>query len=84
MQVFDYNDITQDITKVFNAALVDEVIINNKDGNCYKLFSINGDHSDGKSPLEDIPCIKVDITTQEIVEMLRECRAGIIREISGH
>jgi len=29
------------------------------------------------SPLEDIPRIKLDITTQEIVEILRECRAGI-------
>ncbi|GHV40147.1 hypothetical protein AGMMS49546_13470 [Spirochaetia bacterium] len=31
----------------------------------------------GKSPLEDIPRIKLNITTQEIVELLRECRAGI-------
>ncbi|GHV75346.1 hypothetical protein AGMMS49942_01670 [Spirochaetia bacterium] len=31
----------------------------------------------GKSPLEDIPRMKLNITTQEIVELLRECRAGI-------
>jgi hypothetical protein len=31
---------------------------------------------DGKSPLEDIPYITADITTQEIVELLRESRAG--------
>ncbi|MDR1625056.1 MAG: hypothetical protein LBT33_00830 [Spirochaetia bacterium] len=30
----------------------------------------------GKSPLEDIPRMKLDITTEEIVALLRECRAG--------
>jgi hypothetical protein len=77
MQVFDYNDFTQNIKKVFNTALIEEVIINNNDGNSYKLLPIKNNISTGKSPLEDIPCIKVDITTQEIVEILRECRAGI-------
>jgi hypothetical protein len=76
MQVFDYVDFTQNMTKVFDTALVDEVIINNKDGNSYKLLPIKNE-SEGKSPFEDIPCIKVNITTQEIVEILRESRAGI-------
>jgi hypothetical protein len=31
----------------------------------------------GKSPLEDIPYITADITTQEIVGLVRESRAGI-------
>ena len=30
-----------------------------------------------KSPFEDIPRVKVNISTQEIVELLRESRAGI-------
>jgi hypothetical protein len=30
-----------------------------------------------KSPLEDIPRIKLNVTTQEIVEILQECRAGL-------
>ena len=41
----------------------------------YKRISINNTME--KSPLEDIPCIKADITMQEIVELLRESRAGI-------
>jgi hypothetical protein len=77
MQVFDYNELTQNVTKVFDAALIDEVIINNKDGNSYKLLSIKSNTNAGKSPLEDIPRIKLDITTQEIVKLLRESRAGI-------
>jgi hypothetical protein len=77
MQVFDYNEFSEDITKAFNAALIDEVIINGEDGNSYRLLSIKGRNKTGKSPFEDIPRIKLNITTQEIVELLRECRAGI-------
>ena len=74
MLVFDVSEFTQNTTKVLNAALTDEVIINNNDGNSYKLLPIK---QKGKSPLENIPRIKLDITTQEIVEILQECRAGI-------
>jgi len=74
MLVVNVSEFTQNTTKVFNSALNDEVIINNNDGNSYKLLPIK---QTGKSPLEDIPRIKLDITTQEIVEILKESRAGI-------
>ena len=77
MQVFDYTELSQDMTKVFNMALVDEVIINDNDGNSYKLLPMNGKNKTGKSPFENIQRIKLGITTQEIVELLRESRAGI-------
>jgi hypothetical protein len=72
MLVFNVSDLTQNTTKVFDSALTDEVIINNNDGNSYKLLPIK---QTGKSPFEGIPRIKLDITTQEIVEILNECRA---------
>ena len=75
MQIFEYNEFKQDITKVFNTALVEEVIINSEDGTSYKLLPVCGKPEE-KSPLEDIPCIKANITTKEIVEILRDCRAG--------
>ena len=75
MQVFDIAEFTLNIPKVFNTTLVDEVIINN-DGNRYKLFPIRENDLAGKSPLEDIPRIKLNIATPEIVEILQECRAG--------
>jgi len=53
--------------------LTDEVIINNKDGKSYKILPFQT----RRSPLEDIPYITADITTQEIVELIREGRAGI-------
>ncbi|MDR2632344.1 MAG: prevent-host-death protein [Treponema sp.] len=77
MQVFDYNEFTQNIPKVFSIALSDEVIINNKDGNRYKLLPVNEKNMPEKSPLEDIPRVKLNVTTEEIVEIFRECRAGI-------
>jgi hypothetical protein len=77
MQVFDYTELGQDMAKVFNTALLDEVIINDNDGNSYKLLPVNEKNKTGKSPFEDIPRIKLGITTQEIVELLRESRAGI-------
>jgi polygalacturonase len=77
MLIFDYTDFTQDATKIFNAALTNEVIVNTKDGNYYKILPMKNENKTGKSPLEDIPSIEAEITTQEIVERLRESRAGI-------
>jgi hypothetical protein len=51
--------------------------VNNKDGNSYKILPVKNENKTRKSPLEDIPYITADITTQEIVELLRESRAGI-------
>ena len=77
MLVFSISDFSKDATKVFDAALTDEVIINNNDGMSYKILPIKNDDKKGKSPFEDIPYITADISTQEIVELIRESRAGI-------
>jgi len=77
MLVFDISDFSQNVAKVFDASLTDEVIINDKDGKSYKILPFINDSKKGVSPLEDIPCITADITTSEIVELIRESRAGI-------
>ena len=74
MLVFDVSEFTQDTKKVFSAALNNEVIIKNNDGNSYKLLAIK---QNGKSPFDNIPRVKLGVTTKEIVEIIRECRAGI-------
>jgi hypothetical protein len=76
MLIFDISEFSQNATKVFDAALTDEVIISNKDGNKYKILPLKDENKEGKSPFEDVPYITADITTQEIVELLRESRAG--------
>ena len=75
MLVVSISDFTQNAAQVLNAALKDEVIINNE-GMQYKILPIK-ENKTGKSPLEDIPRIKLNVTTQEIVEILQECRAGV-------
>jgi len=76
MLVFSLSDFTQNATRILNAALNDEVIINNE-GMHYKILPMKTDDAKGKSPLENIPYITAGITTQEIVELIREGRAGI-------
>ena len=76
MLVFDISEFTQNSTKIFDAALTDEVILKNN-GNSYKLVPIKENHNFKKSPFENVPQIKLNITTDEIVEILQECRAGI-------
>jgi len=77
MQVFDFDEFAQDITKVFSLALIDEVIINYDEKNSYKLLPIKNNNKTESSPFRDVPRIKLNITTQEIVEILRDCRAGV-------
>jgi len=77
MLVFDVSDFSQNAARVFDAALTDDVIINNKDGKSYRLLPFANDNKAEKSPLENIPYITADITTQEMVDLIRESRAGI-------
>ena len=76
MLVFSIADFTQNASKVLNASLKEEVIISNE-GMQYKILPINETKiNTDKSPLEDIPRIKLNVTTPEIVGILQECRAG--------
>ena len=76
MLVFSVSDFTQNTSKVLDAALTNEVILNNYDGKSFKLLPIKNENT-GKSLLENIPFITANITTQEIVELIRENRSGI-------
>ena len=75
MRVFSVADFNQNTVQILNDALKDEVIIDNE-GIRYKILPVRSETHTGKSPLEDIPRMKLNVTTQEIVEILQECRAG--------
>jgi hypothetical protein len=77
MLIFDISEFTQNSTKVLDAALTDDVIVKNKNGDSFKLVPVIAPTTKKKSPFENVPQIKLDITTEEIVEILQECRAGI-------
>ncbi|GHU84166.1 hypothetical protein FACS189473_0680 [Spirochaetia bacterium] len=57
--------------EVLNTALKEEVIITRKDGSRFKLLSINENKKQGRSPLEDIKCIKADVSMEDIIEAIR-------------
>ncbi|GHV54550.1 hypothetical protein AGMMS49579_15350 [Spirochaetia bacterium] len=71
MKTFKYSEARQNFSTVLNTALKEEVFITRKDGNRFKLISVNKK----KSPF-DIEGINTDITTAEVVETVRECREG--------
>jgi len=78
MLIFSISDFTQNVAQVLNASLKEEVIISNE-GMQYKILPINNETKTNtdKSLLEDIPRVKLNVTTQEIVGILQECRAGL-------
>jgi hypothetical protein len=73
MKIYKYSEARQNFSTVLNTALKEDVIITRKDGNRFKLISINKKST--KSPL-DIKGIDTDVTTQEIIEIVREGREG--------
>jgi len=75
MKVYDFNEVEDDLSVILDSALAEDVIIN-KNGLNFRLSPIN-EHSVGKSPLEGIKGIKAKVTTRELVEIIREGRAGI-------
>ena len=76
MRVFNYSDARQNFTTVLNTALKEEVVIKRKDGSRFKIIPLDTGKDKGKSPLEGIKGINADITTQELVEIIREGREG--------
>jgi hypothetical protein len=73
MRTFQYSEARQNFSTVLNIALKEEVYITRKDGSRFKLTSVN--KKEKKSPL-DVKGIDTDITTEEIIEVIRECREG--------
>jgi antitoxin (DNA-binding transcriptional repressor) of toxin-antitoxin stability system len=73
MKIFKYSEARQNFSTVLNTALKEDVIITRKDGNQFKLAPINKKQK--KSPF-DIEWIDTDITTQEIIDVIRKCREG--------
>ena len=76
MRVYNYSEARQNFTTVLNTALKEEVIITRKDGSRFKIVPIDRDKKKGKSPLEGIKGLKLDISTKELVEIIREGREG--------
>ena len=69
MRVFTYSEARRRFAEVLDMAKEDEVIIRRRNGDTFSLTEVQKQ----ASPL-DIDGIEVDVTTQELVEAVRESR----------
>jgi antitoxin Phd len=70
MQVYTYSEARQNLAQVLEQAESSgKVVIRRKDGRTFALIP----EKTLSSPL-DVPSVKVDISTQEIVDIIREGR----------
>jgi hypothetical protein len=71
MRVFTYSEARQNLAKLLMLAQTEEVCIKRKDGS---IFILRTEKESPKSPF-DVPGIKTQATTQDILEAVRESRA---------
>jgi len=71
MRVFNYSEARQNFASILNMAAEEEVIIAKKDGSKFKIVPLTENES--KSPF-NVPGIKSEVTTDEILEIIKESR----------
>ncbi len=72
MKVFTYSEARQNLSKLLNIALDEEVEIRRKDGT---IFSLKSKKKKAKSPF-DVPGIKTTVTNRNILNAIRDSRKG--------
>ena len=70
MRVFTYSEACQNLSELLNIAVNEEVEIRRKDGT---IFLLKSKKTKAKSPF-DIPGIKTKVTSQDILNAVRESR----------
>ncbi|MBI9055939.1 MAG: type II toxin-antitoxin system Phd/YefM family antitoxin [Bacteroidales bacterium] len=71
MRVFNYSEARQNFASILNMATEEDVIITKKDGSRFKIVPLT--KNERKSPF-DVPGIKSKVTTNEILDVIREAR----------
>ncbi|MDR3108450.1 MAG: type II toxin-antitoxin system Phd/YefM family antitoxin [Planctomycetaceae bacterium] len=74
MRTYNYSEAKQNFSDVLNTALKEDVIITRKDGSKFKLISMNEKVKQGKSPLEDIKGVNVNVSMKDIIDAIRDGR----------
>jgi hypothetical protein len=69
MKVFTYSEARQKFSKVLDMARTEEVIIKRRSGETFRIIY----EKPSSSPL-DIPGVKTRVTTQDILDAIRESR----------
>jgi hypothetical protein len=71
MKTYNYTEEQQNLSVIFNTAEKEDVIIKRQDGLRFKLICIK--ENVGHSPF-DVPGVTTNISTQEIIDILRDSR----------
>ena len=71
MKTYNYSEAQQNLSAILNMAVSEDVIIKRPDGIKFKLIYLKDNNT--VSPL-DIEGITTDITTQELIDIVREQR----------
>ena len=71
MKVFTYSEARQNLAEVLKLAQKEEVEIRRRDG---AMFSLTAKRKQNRSPF-DVPGVKSNATTQDILDAVRESRA---------
>ncbi len=72
MKTYSYSEAQQDLPAIFNRAVSEDIIIKRQDGARFKLVYLADKAS--TSPFSNIEGIAANITTQELVGIIREQR----------
>lgn len=72
MKVFTYSEAWQNLSKLLILAQKEEVEIRRRDG---AIFLLKAKKEKTTSPF-DVPSIRTEVTTQDIIDVVRESRAG--------
>ena len=72
MKVFNYSEARQNFAAVLKMSQSEEVIITRRDGSRYRITPLEP-RSETESPL-DVESISTDITTADILQVVRESR----------
>lgn len=75
MKMYKYEE-ARDLSSVLNVATLEDVIVTNEEGAHFRISALH-ENNTGKSPFEGITGIKANVTTEELVEIIRESRAGV-------
>jgi hypothetical protein len=73
MQVYNYNTLNRNIGSLLNDAIADDVIIHNYKGKDFRITPLFQE-IEKESPFEHVPCLNLNISTEEIVNIIRESR----------
>jgi len=71
MRIYNYLEVQQNLSAVLNIALTQDVVVRKQNGQRFRIIPV--EENMNQSPFE-VASINTDITTEELVEILKQSR----------